>query len=657
MTNLALVGLLSFAFLVPHPAGAAELNVVNVSPARNSIAPATSSIRVTFDRAVKRSSVTAARLRVFGRATGTAGGTVTYTNGDTTLTFTPSTAFSAGEIVSVNLAHTLEATDGSLMRSAGHAFQFVVEAEPSLRSFTLVTAMSNRTVPSTNTRIYGAAATDLNEDGYLDLATVNEDSADIRVFLNTADGSGTFLQPFLAPVPIGVEASPNEMADFDNDGFTDLVVSATSTEDVWILRGNGDGTFATPQSIATGSQPHGVVALDVDGDADWDVVGANVGSNNLALMLNDGNGLLGSPTFFEGGVDGEYGLTTADMNADGIVDLIVAGRNGQHVNVMLGNGDGTFTAAGPAQSSGGLAWVVVAGDIDGDGNVDAAVANSVSGNVAILRGNGDGTLDAPEIIAVGAHVPSVDLGDLDGDGDLDLVLSSFGGGFWRMFVNDGTGAFAFDQEFSAPSNPSCSILYDADNDGDLDMALTDEIADVILLMENESVSACTAAPSSCREPTASAKASVSMRDRADPSQDTMSFKWTKGEATTKTDFGTPTAADAFALCIYDGSTLVYGADVRAGATNWRENTKGFKYRRKDGLPDGVTSLAFKEGTAGRASMKLKSKGARVAPPPLGTISGPLEVQLQRTDAGICLGATFSPPFVKLDLVDLKAKSD
>ncbi|TFH29433.1 MAG: hypothetical protein E4H00_06975, partial [Myxococcales bacterium] len=456
----ALLGLLCGA-----PVNAADLAVVSLSPGANSGAPATGSIDVTFDRAVKRSTVNGDSVRVFARGTGTANGTIGYSNGDQTVTFTPSAAFRAGDVVTVNLANSLEAADGSPMRTQGFAFQFSIDVEPSTRSFDLVTIMSNRTTSGGQTRIYGAAATDLNGDSYLDLATVNEVSADVRVFLNTGNGTGTFVQPFLTPEPIGVEASPNEVADFDNDGRTDLVVSASATGDVWILAGNGDGTFATPQSITTGSEPHGVVALDVDGDADWDVVGANVGSSDLALMLNDGNGVFGPPTFFDGGVDGEYGLTTADMNSDGIIDLIVAGRNGQELNVMLGNGNGTLSVAGPPQPSGGLSWVVVAGDVDGDGDVDAAVANSVSGNGAILRGNDDGTLAAAEIINVGSHLPSVDLGDMDGDGDLDLVLSSYGGGFWRMYTNDGTGTLTFDQEFSAPSNPSCSILYDADNDG------------------------------------------------------------------------------------------------------------------------------------------------------------------------------------------------
>jgi hypothetical protein len=130
--------------------------------------------------------------------------------------------------------------------------------------------------------------------------------------------------------------------------------------------------------------------------------------------------------------------------------------------------------------------VVVVDDVNGDGKLDATVANSFSNNGAVLIGLATARSRRRTLMPVGAHTVSTDLGDLDGDGDVDWVLSSFGGGFWRIYTNDGTGHFTFDQEISAPSNPSCSILYDSDNDGDLDLALTDEIADLIVLMENES---------------------------------------------------------------------------------------------------------------------------------------------------------------------------
>ncbi|HJQ83529.1 MAG TPA: FG-GAP-like repeat-containing protein [Candidatus Binatia bacterium] len=652
-----LVALVAVAVAVP---ARAQLQVVGSVPARNAVAAAGAAVSVTFDRPLDTATVGIGTFRVFGNRSGAVRGTYSFSNGDQTATLTPNAPFAAGEVVTVNLSHDLRGADTAALRSAGWATQFTIAVAPSSGVFQEIDRFSNRS--GSQTRIYGAAATDLNGDRWVDLATVNEVSADVRVFLNLADGSGLFAS-MLSPEAIGLESSPNETADFDNDGLVDLCTSAADDAGVWVLLGAGDGTFASTQSILLGGEPHGIATLDVDGDADPDIVDANVGSGDLALLLNDGSGTFGSPTFFDGGVTGEYGLASADMDGDGITDLVVAGRNGEEVRTLLGNGDGTFTAAGPSQATGGLTWVVVLGDVDGDGELDAATANDGDGTVGVLLGNGDGTFAAVTTLSVGAHTPSVDLGDLDGDGDLDLVASSYGGGFWRRFANDGTGSFAFVEDIPAPSNPSCSILFDADNDGDLDMALTDEIADEVVLMENDGTGTCTPAPSPCRTPILPGKAKLQLKDRSPDDKDGLGWKWTKGEATPKTDFGNPVVTDGYALCLYEDGALFRELDLPAGQLCagrpcWRDQEKGFAYADRDLSPHGVATAKLVAGLfAGQARVSLKAKGGGIALPLLSSLTGVLDVQLQKTGGGVCWGATFTPPFLKNDGTTLKAISD
>ena len=638
---------------------AAQLQVVATAPALNATAPVGTSISVEFDRPLDTSTIGVASFRVFGQWSGAVRGTYSFSNGNRTVMLTPDDPFSAGEFVWVNLSHDIVAADASPLRAAGYAFQFMTATAPSTTSFAEIANFSNRT--NGNTRIYGASAGDLNGDRYLDLATVNEDSFDIRVFLNEGDGSGLF-GPMLDPEPVGEQASPNCTADFDNDGRLDLCVSATTTEDVWIMLGAGDGTFSSVQSVSAGDQPHGIVSLDVDGDGDLDIVGANVGSNDLARYLNDGDGTFGPATFFDGGVNGEYGLAAGDMNADGITDLVVGGRNGEEIVTMLGNGDGTFTASTP-QDSGGLTWVVVLGDVNGDGKLDAAAANDGTGTIGVLLGQGDGTFAPPAIISIGAHVPSVDLGDLDGDGDLDLVPSSYGGGFWRWYSNDGTGAFTLVEEFTAPSNPSCAVLFDADNDGDLDMALTDEIADRVIIMQNQNPSGCTPAPSACRFPIEAGKSKLVLKDKTPNTSDGLSWKWTKGAITPKADFGDPIGGDDYELCLYEDGALVRGFGVPSGGICrtrpcWKDIGKGFAYKDPDRTPAGIQAAKLVEGLiAGKSSVKLKGKGGLLAVPDLSDLTGVLDVQLQRTAGVPCWGARYTPPFRKNDGVTLLALSD
>jgi len=463
---------------------AAELTVVATQPARHALtAPLATRIMIQFDRAVNPATVNSNSFWAFGRWTGTASGGYTFSNANKNVTLTSQRAFTAGDLVTVILANTLAAADGSPMRAAGYSYQFWTRARNAPMSFSLFDTFSNRTNPNDFNRIYGALGADLNRDGWLDLTTVNEVSEDVRVFLNSGDGTGSY-DPFLTPFPISFEASPNESADFNRDGKVDMCAAATSTSTVWILTGVGDGTWAPPgQEISVGEAPHGVAVLDVDGDGDQDIATANTNDDNVSLLLNNGSGVMGSHTTFEGGGDREYGIGAGDMDNDGIMDLVVGAQSTEEIIVHRGNGNGTFTSIF-TQDAGGAVWMIALGDVNGDGNLDVSTPNGSSSDGSILLGNGAGGLSAPTVQPVASHVVATDLGDVDGDGDLDWMLSAFGESIWKLYENNGAGSFTFDQDFSASSNPSCAILLDIDNDRDLDLALTDEIDDLISLYKN-----------------------------------------------------------------------------------------------------------------------------------------------------------------------------
>lgn len=478
------IGPILFLCAAPATAWGQALTVIGVEPAAHVLtAPANSPIVVRFDRPVNRASILTGRsFWAFGRWSGTASGTYTFSDGDATVTLTPDQPFSAGENVMVVLSHDITGADAVPLRAAGFSYQFWTAAAPATMRFSVADQMTTRTVPAVTSRAYGGIATDLNGDRFLDITIVNEDTADLRVFLNRADGTGTFSE-FLQPTfAVNNRASPSEPSDFNHDGIPDICVANINTSSVSILMGNGDGTFAPQQEVVVAAAPRGIAVLDVDGDGDIDIVNTNATGNNLSLLINDGTGVFGAPVFFEGGGTGEWALAAADMNDDGILDLVIGARTSQQILVQTGNGDGTFTLVS-SQSSGGSVWMLVCGDVNGDGTEDVAGVNSSQNNGAILLGDGTGQLAVPVTRPVDPFPLATDLGDLDGDGDLDWVTSSFGGD-WFVFTNDGSGTMTFQQELLAPSAASCCLMFDADNDGDLDLGLIDELADVVIVMSN-----------------------------------------------------------------------------------------------------------------------------------------------------------------------------
>lgn len=471
-------------------AGAPALTSSSPAP-RAANVPIATPIVLNFDQPILTSSINNQTFYVFGRWSGRALGAITFSNSNQTVTLTPTRRFSAGEPVMVALSKNIKAADNTPIRSAGYSWQFWTRTRPAAMVYTEIDTFSNRTggPGGPQTRIYGASGTDYNEDGYLDLATVNEVSQDVRVFLNSADGLGNYDQPALPPEPIGNEASPNEPADFNLDGHADLASAAASSSDVWIILGAGDGTFSSSQDVAVGSAPHGIAILDVNGDAAMDIATANTGGGNISVLINNGDGTFAAAVNFDGSPSNdEYALGAADFNNDNILDLVVGDISSEQVIIHRNNGDGTFTELGSA-SAGGNVWMLTTGDVNGDGNMDVATANSFSSNGGILLGDGAGNLAAAITVPMGGHTVATDLGDLDGDGDMDWELSSFGAGNWELFKNNGSGTFTFNQEFIALNNPSCAVMLDIDNDRDLDLALTDEIADMVTLQKNSGTAA------------------------------------------------------------------------------------------------------------------------------------------------------------------------
>ncbi len=467
-------------WIASAPSLLAELTVVGTSPAARALtARSGTAIEIEFDRPVDRSSVSDETVWAFGRWSGTAVGSLAFDEGDRVVRLRPERAFSAGEQVMVILSNGLRAADGTALRPAGYSFQFWVRSKGDGFDFVELERFSTRTTASVTSRAYGGFGSDLDGDGHLDLTIVNEDTDDLRAFLNRGDGSGRF-RPFLEPTtPVGRVPSPSEPSDFNRDGIVDVAVTNTQDETISILLGNGDGSFQPAQHVRVGGEPRGITVLDADGDGDVDVAATSFANGQTTIVYNEGDGRFDDFRAFGTG-SGERAVVAGDMNGDGLLDLVVGTLTSEEIHVWLADGTGGFDLSG-SYPSGGETWMLVLGDLDADGAEDVAVVNSDSNNAAILMGDGLGALGDPQLVTPDPFPLATDVADLDGDGDLDWVTSSFFGD-WMMFENDGRGGFTLRTSVTAPQAASCSIPMDFNGDGALDLVLIDELEDEVVLL-------------------------------------------------------------------------------------------------------------------------------------------------------------------------------
>ena len=456
--------------------------ILSVTPAANAnSAGASTDLVVEFDQPLDPATLSPDDIRVFGRWSGVLAGSVILANGDRELRFSPSRPLSAGEWVTATIPAGAVRTTRSVELEQGYTWTFWVASTPTSMTLDHVSTLDVRRPGDGHVQTYGAYAGDLDGDGWSDLILPNEESDDLRVFMN--DGRGGYGPFAVVPIPEADDPSTNEGADFDGDGDIDFAVGSAQESYVAIFHGDGTGGLVHRQNLEAGAEVHGVCLLDLENDGDPDLAAAAHEANHVAVFENDGSGLFTSLGTFEAG-DGEWSCATGDLDEDGLVDLVIGSRDGLEIAAFVSNGDGTFSETDRI-GAGGDPWMLASGDLDGDGHVDFAAVNAAEGALATYGGDSEGGLTPNQTQFLGGFPLALDLGDLDGDGDLDAVSSHFGSGrFWVHENVEGVLVPRPDILLTAPTAASCAILHDRDNDGDLDVSGIDEISDLLILFEN-----------------------------------------------------------------------------------------------------------------------------------------------------------------------------
>jgi FG-GAP-like repeat/ASPIC and UnbV len=315
----------------------------------------------------------------------------------------------------------------------------------------------------------GVIIDDFNNDGYLDIVTSTWGLEDcMHFFRNNADGTFSDISETagLSHIKGGLNII---QADYNNDGFTDILVlrgawlGEFGKQPNTLLRNNGDGTF-TDVTIESGllsfNPTQTGVWADFNNDGWLDLFIGNESPefahpHPAELFINNQDGTF-TNTASASGVDCKSfikGVTSADYNNDGWPDIFISALNGRSVllkNKGLKSKIPQFTnvtdEAGFSKEkiSTFPTWFW---DYDNDGWPDIFICGyeyqkslaalegaetlgtpeSMKGNMFLYRNNHDGTFTNVAsrlglnhtVFAMGAN-----FGDIDNDGWLDMYLGT-----------------------------------------------------------------------------------------------------------------------------------------------------------------------------------------------------------------------------------------
>ncbi|WP_250433529.1 FG-GAP-like repeat-containing protein [Hanstruepera flava] len=330
------------------------------------------------------------------------------------------------------------------------------------------------------------AVVDMNGDYLDDIVTVRTSSSTTINVQYQNSGGGFTSTNITTPSPDYSPSWSMAAADYNADGFTDLLYGSGSG--VTFMRSNGNGTFTEVSgSDYVFSQRSNFADINNDGHLDAFVchdVAPNVyyindGSGNLTFYQSDEPGAPYSLGSYPSG--GDYGSIWIDYDNDGDLDMFIAkcgGEEARRKNQMFrNNGDNTFTevAASLGLDDPMQTWSSAWGDFDNDGDMDLFVGAS-SGTHKLMRNDVNTTGNFIDVTASSNVLDLSTTGhenlafDFDNDGNLDIVSNGnilFGNGDLTFtsyenifpYVNGSFGDLNNDGFIDAVTQGSTGTIY------------------------------------------------------------------------------------------------------------------------------------------------------------------------------------------------------
>lgn len=337
---------------------------------------------------------------------------------------------------------------------------------------------------------------DINADGNMDLCVKGRDLFNgwtTTAVAITSTASGTLNGVINLPFGDNPYEATLTVFDFNNDGLVDYLYTNYGFQ---LYRNDGGGKFTKMDNFAlesnlwiedaTGNAEARymglTVAADFNGDGWQDLVVTDADGNPALYTNNGGNGSFTLDA--NSGLCKQRGGTMAvgDFNKDGYPDLLVNGwsdsTQGDGITINKNLGNGKFIPVTSSNFVGAEKGQAMFVDVDGDGYLDVFVTgeSSVEGwnRIAyVFRNNGDETFTKVDATLPGVGKSGCDWIDVNNDGNMDIVYAGESAdNFAVVALNGGNGTFTAHNNLLNKARGGAAVAaFDINNTGTPDIAI------------------------------------------------------------------------------------------------------------------------------------------------------------------------------------------
>lgn len=310
--------------------------------------------------------------------------------------------------------------------------------------------------PYSDQPVFAVASGPINGDTAPDVAYTYVDldvGAVLRVHLNLNNGTGLLDAGLPNNLLCSSCGEPRALVlaniDADTNGRLDAAVAIQQgSNNLLILSGVGDGTFAAPSTVQVGGDPVAVALCDLNGDGGPpDIVTANASDGTVTVLQNQSTGgnlqfaTPIAPLQVPGPSPDLRSIASGRDPCNGLAFVALADFTNDRAVVFRQISSGSFDT--------GTVYSVLSGpqsisilDFNGDGADDIVTANNGDDSLSVLLNDGSGNFTSQPRISSGPSVRAVSVADMDGNGRPDIVHAggsdapNEGDSFVRVTLND-----------------------------------------------------------------------------------------------------------------------------------------------------------------------------------------------------------------------------